>query len=134
MTYFDTDVLIHSFVVQEPNKHRQANDRLEEAIRNSATVISTLSIQETLFVLNRLRVETAEINAAFERMLQLQPVAYDIADLQRAFDLATNVGFNNINDCIHTAIAEAHGAELITYNRRDFEKIRNFARIGITIL
>ena len=134
MTYFDTDVLVHSFVVQEPDKYRQANDLVEEATRNSTAVISILSVQETLFVLNRLGVDIREMNVVFEDMMQLQPIAYDLAQLRRAFDLAEKVGFSNINDCIHAAIAEEHCTELVTYNRRDFSRIREFARVGITIL
>ena len=66
--------------------------------------------------------------------MQLEPLAYDLAVLQRAYDLANHVGFRNINDCIHTAIAESHCTELITYNKRDFSKIKEFATVRVTIL
>ena len=134
MTYFDTDVLIHSYVLQDAVKHRQANDLMESLSRESSVVISTLSVQEALYVLNRMRAGSAEIVEAFREMMQLQPVTYELEDLDRAFELATNVGFRNINDCIHTAIAETFCTELVTYNRQDFRRIRNFATVNITIL
>ena len=134
MTYIDTDVLVHSYVVQDEHKHNKANEVIERVVGDGIAVISTLSIQEMLFVLNRLRVDAAEVYKAYESLMRLQPVAYDTDELQRAVDIARHVGFRSINDCIHTAIAESHCTELITYNGQDFGRIRNFARIDITIL
>ena len=68
------------------------------------------------------------------RVLKLGPIVYDVEILQRAFDIAKIVGFRNINDCIHTAIAESNCTELITYNKRDFSKIKEFTKIAVTIL
>ena len=134
MTYFDTDVLVNAFFLQDEEKHHQAIEILERNGRENTAVISTLSVQELLYVLNRRRVGAERIHIAFERVMQFQPLTYGQTELRRAFDLATNIGFQNINDCIHTAIAEVHGAGLITYNRRDFNRIRNFARVDITVL
>ena len=134
MTYFDTDVLVNAFFLQDEEKHRQAIEILERDGRENTALVSTLSVQELLYVLNRRRVGAERIHVAFERVMQFQPVIYGQTELRRAFDLATNIGFQNINDCIHTAIAEVHGAELVTYNRRDFNRIRNFTPVGITIL
>jgi predicted nucleic acid-binding protein len=44
------------------------------------------------------------------------------------------IGFRQINDCIHTAIAEKHCTELITYNKKDFSKIAKLTSINIKIL
>ncbi len=134
MTYFDTDVLINAYLMQDTDKNRQANDLVEAAIRNSSAIISTLSVQETLFVLGKLQIDAGEIHTAFEDLMKLQPVAYGSVELHRAYELATNVGFENINDCIHTAIAETHCTELVTYNKQDFDKIRGLATLMITIL
>ena len=134
MIYIDTDVLIHAYVVQDVHKNRQANEVIEQANTNDIAVISTLSIQEMLFVLERLHVDDEEIEIAYNEFMQLEPIAYDIEILRRSFSIARHVGFRNINDCIHTAIAEAHCTELITYNRRDFIKIKEFAQVSVTIL
>ena len=134
MIYIDTDVLIHAYVVQDVHKNRQANEVIEQANTNDIAVISTLSIQEMLFVLERLHVDDEGIEIAYNEVMQLEPIAYDIEILRRSFSIARHVGFRNINDCIHTAIAEAHCTELITYNKRDFIKIKEFAQVSVTIL
>ena len=134
MIYYDTDVLVNAYFLQDEDKQREAREVIDSASMAGLATISTLSVQETLFVLGRLRADAEEMQRAFDRMMGLSPVTYDSRDLRRAYDLATSVGFRNINDCIHTAIAEAHCTELVTYNRRDFNRIRNFARVGITIL
>ena len=134
MIYIDTDVLIHAYIVQDEEKNRQANEVIEQVNENDIAVISTLSIQEMLFVLERLRIDPEEINTAYDEAMQLQPLAYDIEILRRSVDIAKHVGFRNINDCIHTAIAESHCTELITYNKRDFSKIKEFATVRVTIL
>ena len=134
MIYFDTDVLVNAWVMQDPEKHRQSGELIERAGASDTAIISTLSVQEMLFVLDRLRVGAQQTHAAYEALMKLQPVAYGTENLERAVDIAEIVGFRNINDCIHTAIAETHYAELITYNGQDFNRIRNHARVAITVL
>ena len=134
MIYIDTDVLINAYVVQDVHKNRQANEVIEQVNTNDIAVISTLTIQEMLFVLERLHIDRQEIEIAYNEVMQLDPVAYDIEILRRAFGIARHIGFRNINDCIHTAIAESHCTELITYNRRDFIKIKEFTQVSVTIL
>ena len=134
MIYIDTDVLVHAYVVQELAKNRQANQLIRQANANGNVVISTLTVQELLFVLARLGIEARIIHTIFNEVMQLKPLAYDTAILHRAFEMARRMGFRNINDCIHAAIAEQHCSELITYNRRDFSRIREFAEVGVTIL
>jgi len=132
--YIDTDVLINAYVVQDRSKNRQANEVIEQVNEGDGAAISTLSVQEMLFVLERLRIDHEEINTAYNEVMKLQPLAYDIGILRRSVDIAKRVGFRNINDCVHTAIAESHCTELITYNERDFSRIRKFAKVRVTIL
>ncbi len=134
MIYIDTDVLVNAYVVQDVEKNRQANQLIRQANDNDIAVISTLTVQELLFVLAKLGIEDEVIHSAYNEVMQLEPLTYDLAVLQRAYDLANHIGFSNINDCIHTAIAESHCTELITYNKRDFSKIKEFATIRVTIL
>ena len=134
MIYIDTDVLVHAYVVQDAQKNRQANEVIEQVNKNDNAVISTLSIQEMLFVLEKLDVSDKEIEIAYKELIQLKPISYGTEILRRAFDMAKDVGFRNINDCVHTAIAESHCTELITYNKRDFNKIKEFTKISVTIL
>ena len=134
MIYIDTDVLIHAYVIQDRQKNRQANEVMERVNKKDVAVISTLSVQEMLFVLARLSIDNKEINIAYSEVMQLQPISYGMEILRRAVDIAKHVGFRNINDCIHTAIAESHCTELITYNKRDFSKIKELAKVSVTIL
>lgn len=78
MIYIDTDVLVHAYVVQDAQKNRQANEVIERVIENDGAVISTLSIQEMLFVLEKLGIGSKEIEIAYEELMRLNPVAYDI--------------------------------------------------------
>ena len=134
MIYIDTDVLIHAYIIQDERKHRQANELVEAAVSNAGVVISTLSIQEVLYVLGRMDLASDEMEVIYNKLLLLQPIVYDVENLKRAVNKAKKVGFRRINDCIHTAIAESHCSELITYNRRDFKRIRDFATVDIKIL
>ena len=134
MIYFDTDVLINAFLEQDEEKHRHSRELVDNAVSQRDAVVSILSVHEALSVLGRLRLSFDQAQAAFDQLVAMQPVAYGTQELRRAIELARHAGLRNINDCIHTAIAEAHCTELITYNREDFNRIRDFARIGITIL
>ena len=134
MIYIDTDVLINAYVVQGEEKNKQANEVIEQVNEGDSAAISTLSVQEMLFVLEKLRIDREDIDTAYNEVMRLQPLAYDIGILRRSVDIAKHVGFRNINDCIHTAIAESHCTELITYNKSDFKKIREFAKVRVTIL
>ena len=134
MIYIDTDVLVHAYVIQDVEKHRQANEIIDQFNGDEITAISTLSVQEMLFVFGRLHLNQEEINTAYDEVMKLQPLIYDIEILRRSVDIARQVGFRKINDCIHTAIAESHCSELITYNKSDFRKIEKFTTIRVTIL
>ena len=134
MIYVDTDVLINAYIVQGVEKNKQANEVIEQVNEGDSAAISTLSVQEMLFVLEKLRIDREDIDTAYNEVMQLQPLAYDIGILRRSVEIAKHVGFRNINDCIHTAIAESHCTELITYNKSDFRKIREFAKVRVTIL
>ena len=134
MIYIDTDVLIHAYVVQDERKHRESLAIIEASVADEDVAISTLSIQEALYVLARMDMPTDEMESIYDKLLLLQPIEYDMENVQRAVDIAKKVGYRRINDCVHTAIAEAHCTELVTYNRRDFNRISNFAKVKITIL
>ncbi len=55
MIYFDTDVIIHSIVIQDKEKHRASVALIRQAIANNQFFISFLVLQETAFVLSKLR-------------------------------------------------------------------------------
>ena len=134
MIYIDTDVLVHAYIDQDTGKYHQANEIISRADSDGAAVVSTLSVQELVFVLAKLKTEDEDIDRVYNAVMQFEPLAYDGPVLRRAFEIAEFVGFRNISDCIHTAIAERHCTELITYNRSDFRRVSEVTTIQVTIL
>jgi len=135
MRCFDADVLVHYFVGYEPTKHQQALQLVQEAVEQKTYSVSLLGVQETIFVMAKLKAPLAEINDALKQLLLAKPIGYEIADFNRAAQFAQHIGVQNINDCLHVALAEARGcAELITYNRKDFVRLQPFTSVKIIIL
>jgi predicted nucleic acid-binding protein len=93
-----------------------------------------LNLQEVAFVLAKLRVDIVEINDTLHTFNKFNPINYSFEDFKRAATLCQKVGFQNINDCIHTAIAENHCKELYTFNQADFKLIKNHTSLKINIL
>ena len=133
MIYFDTDVWIHSLVEQNEEKHFQSNKLIEESQKRKY-VISNLNLQEILYVLGKLKMGTHEIEKISRKLLLLNMVDYNKKEVKRGVSLAKYIGFKNINDCIHVAIAENYCSELVTYNKKDFVKLQKTAKIKVTIL
>lgn len=134
MIYFDTDVLIHLLLPQDLVKHEDVKRLYWDSTEKNELFISLLCLQETGFVLQKLVQQPEMIEKTLVSFLHYQPVAYEIHHFKRAVELARQIGFQNINDCLHTAIAEEHCDELYTYNRADFKRIKAYTRLKITIL
>ncbi|MFC5410739.1 type II toxin-antitoxin system VapC family toxin [Larkinella bovis] len=135
MKYFDTDVIINAVVEQDIVKHQEAKELVFNALNDNTFIISTLVIQETGYALARigLPVEEIERNLAFFSSLNVCLVEH--AALNRGIELASLVGFKNMNDCIHTAVAESINCEqLFTYNQSDFKRIQKNTSLTISIL
>jgi predicted nucleic acid-binding protein len=65
--------------------------------------------------------------------LELNPIALKKEHYKRAFELASKIGFQNINDCLHVAIAELYCKELYTFNKNDFERLKPLTSLSIQI-
>lgn len=134
MIYIDTDVWVNYYTRQDAAKRLESIGIVQQARSDNELIVSTLVVQELLPVLRRLELGNAEIIAAFAELMQDPPIPYDAGHLRRGFELAGHIGFRHFNDCIHTAVAEAHCDELITYNRSEFSRMRNHTGLRITIL
>jgi predicted nucleic acid-binding protein len=134
MIYFDTDVLVHFVINQDETKHSVAKKMVIEAVQNSQFTLSMLSLQEWLFVMAKLSVSTEIIERNYTVFKQFATLSIDMETFERGHDLASQIGFRHINDCLHTAIAEKHCTELITYNQNDFKKIEKLSSLKVTIL
>lgn len=135
MIYVDTDVLVHYFVGYEPSAHKQAKEVVERVLAAGLFYASQLSMQELCHVMGKFNQPAPLIDEALSILKTISPVNYDLSHFERAMQLAAKTGFSSINDCLHTAIAEAQQCtELITYNRKQFELIDQLTRLKITIL
>lgn len=134
MTYFDSDVLVHYFYPQDPAKQALAQRQILHATSQNQMAISVISLQEVSFVLNKLNAPLNDINQALAFLEQVIVLPATLIDFQRAEILAQTIGFQNINDCLHTAIAEQNCIELVTFNQSDFRKIQPMSTLTITIL
>lgn len=134
MIYFDTDVLINFLISQDSQKHQQANALYHAATDAGRFFISLLCLQETAFVLHRLNQSPDRIEKMLGNFLPTLPVPYNLDEMKRAINLGKLVGFQNMNDCLHTAIAETHCDELYTFNKSDFKRIQRHTKLHITTL
>jgi predicted nucleic acid-binding protein len=134
MSYFDTDVLVHFVINQDEMKHSVAKKMIIEAVKNAQFTLSMLSLQEWLFVMAKLSVSTEIIEKNYAVFKQFATLSIDMETFERGHDIASQIGFRHINDCLHTAIAEKYCSELITYNQNDFKKIEKVSTLKVTIL
>lgn len=135
MIYHDTDVLVHYFVSYDPVKHQQARQLVKQAVDERTFYVSLLCIQELSFAMTKLQQSLIDINQAVSQLLLTNPVGYNLTNFRRASEIAQHIGFKNINDCLHTAIAEAQNCTgLITYNRKEFDRIRSLTSLNVTVL
>lgn len=133
MTYFDTDYLIHYLVNQDKELHRLATRKIKNLIAKSQFYISPLNLQEIGFVLAKLNTESFSIIEKLNELESHSIVNYTSEHFRRAKELAFKVGFQNINDCIHTAIAESYCSEIYTCNKIDFERIKPLTHLKVII-
>ena len=134
MIYFDSDVLVHYFILQDPAKQAIAIQQIQNAAAANQVAISVVSLQEISFVLSKLKVPLSDINQAIALLKAFNPIPLAVADFQKAEIFAQSIGFKNINDCIHTAIAEVNCTELVTFNHSDFKRFRPLTNLKITLL
>lgn len=134
MIYLDTDFLIHYLVIQDKEIHRIVNKKIKPWLESEKVFISLLTMQETSFVLSKLNYDSFEIIEKINQIERFGMINYTKKEFERAKYLASKVGFNSINDCIHTVIAESHCKELYTFNKKDFEIIKNYTDLKINIL
>jgi predicted nucleic acid-binding protein len=134
MIYFDSDVLINYLVVQDETKHQLATSLYQKATREQRFFISLLSLQEVSFVLAKLKVRNDIITEKLDVFLQANPIGYELSSFKRACYLAKTIGYQNVNDCLHTAIAESYCDELYTFNHSDFKYLQKATSLKITLL
>lgn len=134
MIYFDTDVLINLLIPQDAAKHQFTKELYQSVIDRERFFISQLCILETAFTLRKLGQHPGDIEAMINAFMAYEPVSSTHDEMKRGLALAKLIGFQNISDCLHTAIAETHCDELVTFNKSDFKRIRKHTRLKVSIL
>ncbi len=134
MIYFDTDFWVNFYIDQNIEKQEITKEILFDRNTNGKVFASLLNVQEIAFVFGKLNYTSFETEKVINDFYKLNPLNYTTSHFKRAINLAKIIGFKNINDCIHTAIAEDNCSELYTFNRRDFEKIKKHTKLKINIL
>jgi predicted nucleic acid-binding protein len=133
LIYFDTDVLINFIVIQDEKKHIESQDIVFEALKSDELCLSFLTLQEMLYVLQKLGVKKDVIHTNYLFFKEYANAVLTKEIFDRAYQIADQIGFQNINDCIHTALAERYCQKLITYNKDDFKKIQTLSNLKISI-
>lgn len=134
MIYLDTDVLVHFLVPQDISKYRTAKEIFDRASSLEKLRVSFLTMQETAYVLHRLGLGKQDIESILTTFLTFAPLNYEAPEMRRAISLCKNMGFQHINDCLHTAIAERHCNELYTFNKSDFRRIAPLSKLKVVVL
>lgn len=131
MIYFNTDILVNYHVEQAPAQHQQARHLYQQAIQRGQAFVSLLTLSELAFVLTQLNVDQHDITLKISKYSSLSPAGLSANHFGRALQLADQVGFQYITECLHTAIAEFYCHELYTYNRGVFSRIQKYSPLNI---
>lgn len=131
MIYLDTNVIVNA-VLENPSESQSSKLFLENSTSNNL-ISSLLLVQEVTFVLSKLGLSKESIKETSKMLLRLVGERNDAHLYNQALNLGQLAGFNNINDCIHIAIAEPFCSEFITYDK-GFRKIVPYTDLKITIL
>lgn len=134
MIYFDTNVLIYASVNQNADKMKKSQMLFEESIKNNQLIISPLVIQEYVYTLNRLKLDSESIYKKALFFIEYCKCYIDSSIVTEASLLACKVDFfSNINDIVHLKTAENYCTRLITFDS-DFNKLIPHSKIEIEII
>ena len=134
MIFFDTNVLVYASVNQDERKLQKSQTIIAKAQENEELLLSSLLIQEYVFVLKKLKNEQINILENAETFSKYCKYQIDCALLKDALELASNIDyFQNINDIIHLKFADKYANKLVTFDK-DFEKLQSYTDIEIEIL
>lgn len=134
MKYFDTNILVHSVVNQDEAKRKLSQKLITSAVKDKSFLLSTLSIQEFVFVLNKLNLDINVIDSRAKFFIQFVDFSIDKIIIAKAISLCAKMkNYKNINDAVHLCFAEKYCEDFVTFNK-DFKKLVSFSKINIQIL
>ncbi len=135
MVYLDTNVLIYASVEQDIEKKNVSLALLENLIIEKQLLLSTLTLQEFVFTMAKLKIDNEIIKKDSEYYFSFVNVEQDYFILKQAIELCCNENqCKNINDVMHILLAQkAKCSRLITFDS-DFKKLERFSEIKIEVL
>ena len=134
ITYFDTNVLIHSVIDQDRLRRHTSQKLLDLAIVKNEIILSPLSIIEFVYVLSRLKLEDDFIRDRSQFFSRFVSNSIDTEILKNALSACgSGAKYKNINDAIHLFFAESYADILYTYDS-DFKSLTPLAKIKVKIL
>ncbi len=134
MVYLDTNILIYASVEQDAIKKEQSLSLIEKLIRNERFLLSSLTLQEFVFTMSKLKIEREIIRSDSEFYFDFVKIDYDKTVLKTSVETCLSMDYcKNINDIIHLKLAEQCCTKLITFDT-DFKKFIKHTNIDIEIL
>ncbi|NIM15349.1 MAG: PIN domain-containing protein [Candidatus Aminicenantes bacterium] len=134
MLFFDTNVIVYSIVNLDEEKLKISQQLVNTALEENSILISPLILQEMIFTLGKLGVESdvIEENVDLWTNFSISSIENDI--VKEAFDLCKKANnFRIISDAIHLKIAEKYCTKLVTFDK-DFKQLRSLTDFKIEIL
>jgi len=134
INFFDTNIFIYATINQDEKKMLLSQKFIQEAVLENKLIISPLILQEYVFTLKKLKLNTIEINEKANFFLKYCIHEIDCNVFKNALSLAFEINyFQNINDIIHLKFAENYANKLVTFDS-DFGRLKPFTKLDIQIL
>ncbi len=134
MVYLDTNILIYASIQQDEKKQKNSIALIEKLVENNELILSPLVLQEFIFTLSKLKIDSNIINNDMQFYLNFTTQNYTKTMLEEALEICIkDRNCKNINDILHTKLATKYATKLITYDN-DFKKLQKHTDIIIEIL
>ena len=125
----DTNILVYAYDVSEGEKHKAAGDLLTQIWREGGGVVCLQNLMEFFVIITgkvERPIEVTEARIIIEDFLKSERwkiVDRDADTFLRAVDLVFEYGIQLWDALIAACMEENNITEIVTENRKDFEKI-----------
>jgi predicted nucleic acid-binding protein len=134
MIYFDTNILIYTIMSQGEKEMDLSMKLIQDAKKKDKFLISTLSIQELIYSLTKLKAPLDVLEESFIAFLKYSKGHIDNELISGAFNLCKKLqNYKIFLDAIHLKFAERYCSKLITFDK-DFNKFIPHTQLQIEIL
>jgi predicted nucleic acid-binding protein len=134
MIYFNTDVILHSIIINDEAKHDKANELILNAIQDEKLVLSTLSLSNLISSLAKLDADKELIAKSVNLYRKFIGITPDEVDVMSAYRLCQHIFSEDmIEDVLHLMLAERKCERFVTFNN-SLEKIQIYVNIKIDVL